>query len=194
MTTNLTLFLCHQLSNHAVRQAIDQLRPTHPGRNNVILGIWNSILSTQFPTWQGYLVSPREHGWYNEREFWYDMQVQHLRGAAPNSNGNSNIFLVVICRTAAEHNNVNEGLEQWTVHLELYLDSIFGGRRRPGRPVRVYGVIAHGPGATFFSYDIGEHMPLLIFREHEMDDKPAYHLVDDHEIIQNFLDTIRLRH
>jgi hypothetical protein len=123
------------------------------------------------------------------------MQVQHLRGGPTNNqNSNSNIFLVVICRTAAEHHNLNEGLPQWTTHLELYLDSIFGRRRRPGRPVRVYGVIAHGPGATFFSYDIGEHMPLLIVREHGMDEKPAYHLVEDHEMIQEFLDNIRVRH
>jgi hypothetical protein len=37
-------------------------------------------------------------------------------------------------------------------------------------------------------------MPLLIVREHGMDEKPAYHLVEDHEMIQEFLDNIRVRH
>jgi hypothetical protein len=103
---------------------------------------------------------------------------------------------VVICRTAADHANANanEGLDQWTVHLELYLDTIFGKRRRHGRPVRVYGVIAHGLEATFFTYDVGDDIPMLIFREHDMDGKPAYHLVDDHQMIQSLLDTIRVRH
>ncbi|CEJ60989.1 hypothetical protein PMG11_09541 [Penicillium brasilianum] len=178
------------LSNNAVKQAIDQLQPHHPGRNTSILGVWNSILTTQFPTWQGYITSPREHGWFNERDLWYDLQVQHVR------NNSSNLFLVVICRTASDHAsaNANEGLDQWTVHLELYLDTIFGKRRRHGRPVRVYGVIAHGLEATFFTYDVGDDLPMLICREHDMDGKPAYHLVNDHQMIQTLLDAIRVRH
>jgi hypothetical protein len=116
--------------------------------------------------------------------------VQHVRGNAPNPQP----FLVVICRTAASHANANEGLAEWTTHLELYLDMIYGKRRRPGRQVRVYGIIAHGLGATFFSYDIGDDMPLLIFREHAMDEKEEFHLLQDHEMIQSFLETIRVRH
>lgn len=34
---------------------------------------------------------------------------------------------------------------------------------------------------------------MLIFREHEIDEKGAYHLVEDAEVIQGFLDTIRAR-
>ena len=48
-------------------------------------------------------------------------------------------------------------------------------------------------GATFFSYDVGQDIPMLIFREHEIDEKGAYHLVEDAEVIQGFLDTIRAR-
>ncbi|KAJ5368933.1 uncharacterized protein N7496_008693 [Penicillium cataractarum] len=176
------------LSNNAIRQEIDQLRPNHLGRNTSILGVWNAVLATQFPVQQNYITRPREHGWYNERDLWYDLQVLHVR------NNTSNVILVVICRTAAGHANANEGVDQWQVHLELYLGTIFGKRRRAGRPPRVYGVIAHGLGATFFSYDVGDDIPMLIFRDHEADRKKVYHLVEDHQKIQGFLDVIRDSH
>ncbi|KAJ5151118.1 uncharacterized protein N7482_010370 [Penicillium canariense] len=177
------------LQNHALSCEIELVRnePNIPW-NAVILGVWNSILSLIFPVQEGYLITPREHGWFNEREFWYDLQVRHI------TDHKRQPFLVVICRTAPEPSDLTAGLARWTDHLELYMDSIFGKRRRPGRAGRVFGIIANVRNATFFSYDIGDDIPLLIFREHDIEDLPAFHLVQDHERIQNLLTTIRRQH
>lgn len=96
-------------------------------------------------------------------------------------------FLVVICRTASQATNGHEGIQDWIDHLEMYLDMIFGPRRRGGHPVRVFGGIVYRRTVAFYSKVVGGDSSLTIMPEHIDMNKAEFDILEDQEIIQEVL-------
>ncbi|KAJ5485461.1 hypothetical protein N7539_005449 [Penicillium diatomitis] len=165
----------------ATRLAIEQHNPFHPNRDLLLQSVWTNILVTQFPLPYGFIVNPREHGCFTERDLWADVQVQHINHPGHLS------FLVVICRTASPTSNGTGGITDWEDHLDSYLDLIFPPRRRGNQPVTVFGIVAFKRKASFHVKVVGEDLPMARMSQHEETGKTEFDIVEDHFIVQSIL-------
>lgn len=133
-------------SINAIAQELDRIRESDP--ESTLYGVWNAILSFQFPLSEGYITSPQdEHTAQSSEKGYFDLHTFHYRG----DSSTADKFLIVQCKRAGYETRSSiwtEGVDQ----LSQYLSSTHG-RRRPSDRSPVYGIVAVGKHMRVYRYD-----------------------------------------
>jgi hypothetical protein len=133
-------------SINAIVQEIGRIKKGDP--ESTLYGVWNAILSFQFPVSEGYITRPQdEHTEQSGEKGYSDLHTFHYQGTSSTADK----FLIVQCKRAGyeTHPSVwEEGVDQ----LCRYLLSTHG-RRRPSDRSPVYGIVAVGKFLRVYKYD-----------------------------------------
>ncbi|CEJ58100.1 hypothetical protein PMG11_06770 [Penicillium brasilianum] len=173
------------LQYHAISQEIQNM--PQMALESVSYGIWNAILSVQFPVPDGYIVRSQDrHTPQPGRHGYSDFHVFHYRANATNAVK----FLIVQCK--------RPGTENWDSvwatavdQLNEYLSATHGNRP-PAARSPVYGIAAVGRATQFYKYnDIKQEVSPWKLRGMRKD---VLDLKGDAVRIQQMLDHIRDNH
>jgi hypothetical protein len=175
------------LSIDAIAQEINRIQKRDP--ESTLYGVWNAILSFQFPVSEGYITRPQdEHTAQSGEKGYSDLHTFHYQ----KNSSTADKFLIVQCKRAAyeTHSSVwAEGVDQ----LRRYLSSTHG-RRRPSHRSPVYGIVAVGKHMRVYRYDDVSQSVLDWSPSRRLERGKHRNLKKDSEEIQLILNHIRDNH
>lgn len=130
----------------AIRYEIERI--PRAGSECIMYGVWNAILSWQFPVTDGYVTRPQDqHTKQSGEKGFSDLHTFHYRGSSKDAVK----FLIVQCKRAGLETRPSvwaEGVNQ----LIRYLTATHGARR-PDDRTPVYGTVAIGLFMRVYRYD-----------------------------------------
>lgn len=163
-------------------QEIERVKPRDP--ESTIYGIWNSILSLQFPITQGYVIRPQDkHTDQAGQNGFSDLHVFHYPGVATTATK----FLIVQCKRMGDENKSSVWVEA-VDQLDRYLYATHGRRRRADRSP-VYGIACVGLKMRVYKYD-DSSQGVLNWAPRGLTRGTRYDIVKDHKKVQKILDAI----
>ncbi|KAJ5610783.1 hypothetical protein N7510_007502 [Penicillium lagena] len=168
---------------HAIQEEIR--RVPHAGHESVLYGVWNTILTWQFPVIDGYVTRPQDTHTSQSGEAGYS-DLHTYQYVADNRTATK--FLLTQCKKAGletQDSTWQEGHDQ----LSRYSASTHG-RRRADRRSPVYGIVAVGNYMRAYKYDDDQKLVVEwapwgmnaseILRIDKVDDKPHVQRILDH--------------
>lgn len=170
----------------AIRQEIS--RVPRAGPESVLYGVWNTILTWQFPVQQGYVTRPQDrHTSQAGQKGFSDLHTYQY----PSAQQRANKFLIVQCkRTGLETRTSTwgEGVQQ----LDQYLSATH--RTRHVNPTPVYGMVAVGMYMRVYQYHDATYSVGNIIDPRVPSTAIPLHLENDCIAIQQILDHIKANH
>ncbi|KAJ6012427.1 hypothetical protein N7522_002782 [Penicillium canescens] len=175
-------------SIHAIAQELDRIERNDP--ESIVYGVWNAILSFQFPVSEGYITRPQdEHTAQSGEKGYSDLHTFHYQ----ENSSTADKFLIVQCKRAGYETHASvwaEGVDQ----LCQYLSSTHG-RRRPSDRSPVYGIVAVGKYMRVYKYDdVNESVLNWSPNPRRLKKGNLWHLEENYEQVQLILDHIRDNH
>ncbi|KAJ5670078.1 uncharacterized protein N7477_005441 [Penicillium maclennaniae] len=168
--------------NNAILQELRRLR--RGDHESTIYGIWNSILSLQFPITQGYVTRPQDrHTDQAGKKGFSDLHVFHYRGAASTATK----FLIVQCKRIGDEGKKSVW-KQAIGQLNRYLGATHGRRPRANRTA-VYGIAGIGKEMRVFKYDDVKQR-VFEWAPHGWLRGSKFHLENNRVKVQQILDAI----
>ncbi|CAG8115909.1 unnamed protein product [Penicillium nalgiovense] len=173
---------------NAIAQELGRIRESDP--ESTLYGVWNAILSFQFPVSEGYITRPQdEHTEHSGEKGYSDLHTFHYQG----NSSTADKFLIVQCKRAGYETRSSvwaEGVDQ----LCRYLSSTHG-RRRPSGRSPVYGIVAVGKYMRVYRYDdVRQSVIDWSPNSRKLKKGKVWNLEENYDEIQLILDHIRDNH
>ncbi|KAJ5212362.1 uncharacterized protein N7498_004008 [Penicillium cinerascens] len=171
---------------HAIEQEMKRVRKGD--HESTIYGVWNSILSLQFPITQGYVTRPQDrHTSQAGEQGFSDLHVFHY----PSTATTATKFLIVQCKRKGDEGKGSVWIEAIN-QLDRYLSATHG-RRPPAARSPVYGIACVGLTMRVYKYDdinqrVLDWAPFGWLRGSD------YSLKKNHDKVQQILDFILNNH
>ncbi|CAI7628858.1 unnamed protein product [Penicillium palitans] len=170
----------------AIQQEIS--RVPRAGTESVLYGVWNTILTWEFPVQQGYVTRPQyRHTSQAGQKGFSDLHTYQY----PLGQQRATKFLIVQCKRTGLQSRPStweEGVHQ----LDQYLSATH--RTRHVNPTPVYGIVAVGMFMRVYQYHDATKSVGDITDPGVPSTALPLHLEDDSVAIQQILDHIRLNH
>ncbi|KAJ6025963.1 uncharacterized protein N7446_013126 [Penicillium canescens] len=163
-------------------------RVPRAGSESVLYGVWNTILTWQFPVQQGYVTRPQDrHTSQAGQRGFSDLHTFQY----PSAQQRANKFLIVQCKRTGLETRAStwgEGVQQ----LDQYLSATHRTRHVNRTPV--YGIIAVGMYMRVYLYDDATNSVRDIGDPTVPSTAGRLHLKNDRIAIQQILDHIKANH